>query len=348
MTTLHMKPKHTFRCIGILLLVNLLLINSSFASLQESESYSLPLGIALESWPYPYAVTFLPLEVDGQPVRLAYMDVSPSAPANGRVVVLLHGKNFYGSYWEGTINALSGAGYRVIVPDQVGFGKSSKPDVHYSFDLLAANTVQLIDTLGIQRIAVVGHSMGGMLAVRLARNYPQRVSHVILENPIGLEDYRFTIPPQPTRKTYESELSEVEPAKIRAFFRRYVVEWNPEVYERFVEVRTRVALSGEYPRWARASALTYQMIYQQPVRHEFGLIRTPTLLIIGQEDRTVVGGNLVPEEVRKMLGQYPELGKAAARDIPGSKLVELKNVGHIPHLEVPDVFNQELLAFVQP
>jgi pimeloyl-ACP methyl ester carboxylesterase len=190
--------------------------------------------------------------------------------------------------------------------------------------------------------------MGGMLAVRLARNYPQRISHLILENPIGLEDYRFAIPPQPTSKMYENELKEVDPAKIRAFFRRYVVEWKPEVYERFVEVRTRVALSGEYPRWARASALTYQMIYQQPVRHEFGLIRTPTLLIIGQEDRTVVGGNLVSEEVRKTLGQYPELGKAAARDIPESKLVELKNVGHIPHLEVPDVFNQERLAFVQP
>jgi pimeloyl-ACP methyl ester carboxylesterase len=348
MIPLRMKAKHTFRCIGTLLLANILSINGSFASPQGSETYSLPLGIALESWPYAYAVQYLPLEVDGQPVRFAYMDVPPAGMANGRVVVLLHGKNFYGSYWEGTANALAGAGYRVVVPDQVGFGKSSKPDVHYSFDLLAANTVRLMDTLGIPSAAVVGHSMGGMLAVRLARNYPQRVFHLVLENPIGLEDYRFAIPPQPTSKVYESELREVDPAKIRAFFRRYVVEWKPEVYERFVEVRARVSLSGEYPRWARASALTYQMIYQQPVRHEFGLIRTPTLLIIGQEDRTVVGGNLAPEEVRKTLGQYPELGKAAARDIPGSKLVELKNVGHIPHLEVPDAFNNELLAFVKP
>jgi pimeloyl-ACP methyl ester carboxylesterase len=348
MTPLRMKAKYAFRCIGTLLLVNVLSINSPFASPQGEEIYSLPLGIALESWPYPYAVQYLPLEVDGQPVRFAYMDVPPAGMANGRVVVLLHGKNFYGSYWEGTANALVGAGYRVIVPDQVGFGKSSKPDVHYSFDLLAANTVRLMDTLGIPSAAVVGHSMGGMLAVRLARNYPQRISHLVLENPIGLEDYRFAIPPQPTNKVYESELKEVDPAKIRAFFRRYVVEWKPEVYERFVEVRARVSLSGEYPRWVRASALTYQMVYQQPVRHEFGLIRTPTLLIIGQEDRTVVGGNLASEEVRKTLGQYKELGKAAARDIPGSKLVELKNVGHIPHLEVPDAFNNELLAFVKP
>jgi hypothetical protein len=53
MIFLHMKPKHAFSCIGIFLLVNTLSMNSSFASLQESEPYSLPLGIALESWPYP-------------------------------------------------------------------------------------------------------------------------------------------------------------------------------------------------------------------------------------------------------------------------------------------------------
>ncbi|MBA3506592.1 MAG: hypothetical protein H0T80_12540 [Betaproteobacteria bacterium] len=74
------------------------------------------------------------------------------------------------------------------------------------------------------------------------------------------------------RKFIESELNGGDPKKIREFLQRYVVEWKPEMYEHFVEVRARLALSGEYPRWAKASALTYQMIYQQPVRHEFGLI----------------------------------------------------------------------------
>jgi hypothetical protein len=105
----------------------------------------------------------------------------------------------------------------------------------------------------------------------------------------------------------------------RQFVRRYFVDWKPE-YERFVEVRARVSLSGEFARWAKAAALTYQMIYQQPVRHEFGLIKAPTLLVIRQEDRTVVGGNFVSEDIRRTLGQYPQLGKQASRDIPGSKL----------------------------
>jgi pimeloyl-ACP methyl ester carboxylesterase len=278
---------------------------------------------------------------------MAYMDVAPTAPANGRTVVLLHGKNFYGSYWEGPARELAGQGFRVVIPDQVGFGKSAKPTIHYSFDLLAASTMKVLDHLNVQRAAVVGHSMGGMLGVRIARNYPDRTEQLVLENPIGLEDYRFKVPPRETRVAFEEELRNTDPEKIRAFLRRYVVEWRPEVYERFVEVRTRITLSGEYPRWAMASALTYQMIYQQPVRHEFGLIKVPTMLVIGQADRTTIGRGQVTEDVIRTMGQYPQLGRDAARDIPGSKLVEIENCGHIPHLEVPERFNRELVGFLK-
>jgi pimeloyl-ACP methyl ester carboxylesterase len=312
-------------------------------------TYTQPLGIAMEEWPYPFPVQYLTLEHEGEPLRMAFMDVppAPQSTSNGRTVVLMHGKNFYGSYWETTIRALTSSGFRVIVPDQIGFGKSSKPDVPYSFDWLAANTARLLDSLQIPRAAVVGHSMGGMLAVRFARNYPERTSHLVLENPIGLEDYRFKIPPQTTQQAYESELKNTDAAKYRAFVRNYVVDWKPQVYEPFVEARSRVTQSGEYPRWAKSAGLTYQMIYQQPVRHEFGLLRMPTLLVIGQEDRTFLGRGTVAPEVAATMGQYPQLGRAAARDIPGSRLVEMNNVGHIPHLEVPAQFHTALLDFLR-
>ena len=336
--------KRLNRATLLLLLFCILAASPAFPQNQPNVDLT-PLGIALEEYPYPFPVKYLAFEIDGQPVRMAYMDVAPTESTNGRTVVLLHGKNFYGSYWENTMKAFAQAGYRVVVPDQIGFGKSSKPDINYSFDLLAANTARLLDELRIERAAIVGHSMGGMLAVRFARTYPERTSHLILENPIGLEDYRFKIPPQPLQKLYESELNQTADA-FRQFVRRYFVEWKPE-YERFAEVRARQSLSGEFPRWAKASALTYQMIYQHPVRHEFGLIKTPALLVIGQEDRTVVGGNFVPEDVRRTLGQYPQLGKQASRDIPGSKLVELPRVGHLPHLESPAAFHQAVLEFMR-
>ncbi len=311
----------------------------------KGPEYTEPLGIGLEGVEYPYPVHFVSVPIEGQPLRMAYMDVRPAGSADGRTALLLHGKNFYGSYWAGPIAALAGAGFRVVVPDQIGFGKSSKPDIHYSFDLLARNTARLLDHLGIEKAAVVGHSMGGMLAVRLARNYPDRITHLVLENPIGLEDYRMKVPPVETSHFFRREMSQTA-ADYRKFIRRYVVRWDPALYEPFVAARSRIMLSGEYPRWAQASALTYQMIYQQPVRHEFGLIRTPTLLVIGQADRTTLGRGLVPPEVLDTLGRYPELGRAAAKDIPGSRLVELEDVGHIPHLESPERFHTALLDFL--
>src|ERR1700734_271975 len=130
-----------------------------------------PYGIGLEGFPYPYPVSLLPLVNDGEQLRMAYMDVAP-AQANGRVVVLLHGRNFPSSYWAPEIKVLTEAGYRVVGPDQIGFGKSSKPSGELHFDNLARNTIALLDHLGIAKADIVAHSLGGMLAVRIARAYP--------------------------------------------------------------------------------------------------------------------------------------------------------------------------------
>jgi pimeloyl-ACP methyl ester carboxylesterase len=309
--------------------------------------YTKPLGIAMDEWNYPFPVRFRQFTIEGDPVRMAYMDVSPRVAGQAPgAVVLLHGKNFYGSYWENTIRALSDAGFRVIVPDQIGFGKSSKPDVHYSFDLLAANTIGLLDELKVDRFTAVGHSMGGMLAVRIARNYPDRVVQLVLENPIGLENYRQAgVPARSFEQVYENELAQT-PEKIRDYFKTYFPAWKPE-YEHLVEPAARMTLSGEFPRWAKASALTYQMILQQPVRQDFHLIKQPTLLVIGQADRTAVGKASAQPEARKMMGNYPELGRAAQKDVPDAKLVELEGVGHIPHIQAADKFHAALLDFLR-
>jgi pimeloyl-ACP methyl ester carboxylesterase len=72
-----------------------------------------------------------------------------------------------------------------------------------------------------------------------------------------------------------------------------------------------------------------------------------TLLVIGQADRTVVGKARVKKELLATVGQYPELGRKTATLIPGAKLVELANVGHIPHMEMKDTFHEVLLNFLK-
>jgi len=164
-----------------------------------------PFGIALEGFPYPYPVHLFPVVQEGEKLRMAYMDVAPKGEANGRTILLLHGRNFPSSYWQGVIEALTGAGYRVVVPDQIGFNKSSKPAFDLHFDQLARNTQALLDELEIDKVSIIGHSMGGMLSVHFARTYPERVDQIVLAAPIGLEDYRLYVPPIPAERLMELE-----------------------------------------------------------------------------------------------------------------------------------------------
>jgi len=120
-----------------------------------------PLGVELENYEYPYPVEYMQLDVQGKELKMAYMDVHPDHP-NGKSIMLMHGKNFTGAYWAQTAEDLSKAGFRVIIPDQIGFGKSSKPvDIQYSFQMLAQSTKAILDSLGVEKTSVLGHSMGG-------------------------------------------------------------------------------------------------------------------------------------------------------------------------------------------
>lgn len=320
--------------------------SAAVAASPAAPVYTQPLGIALESWPYPYPVSFLPLQIDGQQVRMAYMDIAPSGAPNGRTVVLLHGKNFGSDYWRGVIAELSARGYRVVAPDQIGFGKSSKPDIDYSFDLLARNTLALLDALHLQRIDLLGHSTGGMLAIRFALTYPRRVAHLVLEDPIGLEDYRRAEPPQTLDTWYRQQLA-MTPAAYRRFFHNYFAHWQPAYEHELVEPYARMLLSGEYPRLAKASALAYLMIYRQPVVYELPDLRVPTLIVVGAEDHTAVGKQFAPPQIAARLGNFPKLGRAAARAIPGGQFVEIENSGHIPHLEQPAQFYAAIERFLE-
>ena len=291
-----------------------------------------------------YPVEFFPVQIERQDLRMAYRDVRPTGPANGITVLLLHGKNFSGFYWERVIRLLAARGYRVVAPDQIGFGASSRPDIHYSFHQMAANTKALLDRLGIASVVVLGHSMGGMLAVRFTLLYPGMVDKLVLEDPIGLEDYRTFVPYASVEELYKGELN----ANYEGFLnyqKGYYTSWKPE-YEQYVRDQAWVLGTGEYPRAALASALTSEMVYQQPVCYEFSRIERPTLLIIGREDRTVPGKARLSPEMKAIAGDYPKLGKKAQEKIRGSKLVEIQGAGHIPHIERPEAFDQALLAFL--
>jgi len=315
----------------LLIAVSLLIINQSNA--QKTDT----LSITLEGVKYPYAVKFFPIHTEGQDIKMAYMDVAPTGTANGKTVILFHGKNFGGYYWGNVIKALTAIGYRVVVPDQIGFGKSSKPFIHYSFHQLASWNKRLLDTLGVQKTVVLGHSMGGMLATRFALMFPEKTEKLLLENPIGLEDYKTFVPYVNTEQQYQTELKTTSESVRKYYQGSYFTYWKPE-YEYLVNIAGGVTFSADYPRWAKVAAMTFTMIYEQPVVYEFQNIKVPTVLFIGKEDKTIVGKGLLTSDQQAIHGQYKLLGKQTAAKIPGAKIIEFEACGHIPHIEIPTEF----------
>ncbi|WP_374035008.1 alpha/beta fold hydrolase [Bdellovibrio bacteriovorus] len=288
----------------------------------------------LSTYQYPFPVHFYTFKSQGQDLNMAYMDIAPAQENNKGTIVLLHGKNFPGAYFETLIRSLSGEGFRVIVPDQIGFGKSTKPAYYqYSFHALAQNTQNLLKSLNIDKYKLLGHSMGGMVASRMSLMFPDSITQLFLVNPIGLEDWKTMTSYRPVEDGFKGELaSSAEKIKQYQLDSYYDGKWKPE-YDKWLEIPTGWILGPDYSVIAWNAALTSDMVFTQPVIYEFKNIKAPTVLIIGQRDRTAIGKAWASEENKKKMGNYPALGKQAARLIPKAKLEELKGLGHMPFIE---------------
>jgi pimeloyl-ACP methyl ester carboxylesterase len=299
-----------------------------------------PGSITCEDVPYPFPVSYLPLTLYGQDVRIAFMDVAPSGPANGHTVVLLHGNNFAGFYFGSAIEAFRKEGFRVIVPDQIGYGRSSKPIIPYHFADMARNTRAILKSLTIDKAMIVGHSMGGMLAARFATQYPDVTERLVLYNPIGLTDGRFDRPFGGADEAYKQTLASTYQS-IRASIMRYVAHnpaaWTPE-FETYTRIRYAWTLSADWPRLAMVQTLINQVQYLDPVVDDWAHIKAPTLVFGGAED-TLPGSAAVFKERMKFIADTIPNGKARLLLLPG--------LGHVPHMEAPEQTFPPLVAFLK-
>ena len=314
------------------------------ATADEGPAY----GPELEGFEYPLPVQRFVFQSQRQQVQMGYLDAQPER-ANGRTIVLLHGKNFCAATWEGTMRFLQSKGFRVIVPDQIGFCKSSKPaSYQYTFQQLAHNTKALLDSIGVQRFTVMGHSTGGMLATRIALMFPQQVEQLVMVNPIGLEDWKAEGVPSLSLDQWHAREKQITAERIRNYERvtYYVNEWRPE-YERWVQMIAGMFRGPGRELVAWHSALTYDMIFTQPVVYEFPQLRVPTLLLFGERDGTAIGKDISPPEVKARLGDYPKLARRTAAAIPGAKLVLFPELGHAPQMQDPEHFHAALLEGIR-
>jgi pimeloyl-ACP methyl ester carboxylesterase len=201
---------------------------------------------------------------------------------------------------------------------------------------MAANTRKLLQTLGVSRAVIMGHSMGGMLTARFASSYPDVTERVVIYAPIGLTDIRWGQRWRTADEAYKDTMAQSRDQLYQGFhatIRRYFPApgaWKPE-YERYVRILYAPTLSGDWPRLAMVRAIYRQITFLDPVVHDWAHIKARTL---------VIGGELDGQD-------FPKLAKHVADTVPTAELVVLPKLGHVAHLEAPEMFYPPLLKFLK-
>lgn len=300
----------------------------------------------LNSYRYPFSVNTYHFSSQGESLKMAYMHLAPTKP-DLPSILLLHGKNFNGAYWEETAIMLNEMGYGVVIPDQIGFGKSSKPiEYQYSFEALAQNTRGLLDYLQVDQVHVIGHSMGGMLASRFALLYPKTTEKVTLVNPLGLENYLRYVQYKDIDFFYRNEL-QLTPERIRNYQKTYYYDgaWSDR-YESLAAPLIGWVNGPDWDKLAMISARVYDMIFTGPVVEEFKYFQMPANLIIGTRDRTGPGRDWKRVGSDYELGRYDRLGAEVQRNSPNVNVIELGDYGHAPQIENFEVFKEALQSIL--
>lgn len=299
-----------------------------------------PGSISCDECPYPYPSNYLDISVYSQDVRISYMDIAAQGAPNGHSVLLLHGNNFGGFYFKAIIDGLTREGFRVVVPDQIGYGRSSKPIMQYTLSDMARNSRAILTSLKIEKVMVIGHSMGGMLSARFASLYPDVVERLLVYNPIGLVDTRHGRAGGNVDEQYKGALNATY-ASVKAGLMRYVAHnpaaWNDE-FEKYARIRYAWTLGADWPRLAMVQTLTGALISGDPVVYDWAHIKAPTLAFGGAEDVLPGSAKLFQERMKVLADTVPN---------GNGKLQLIAGLGHVPHLEDAAKTIPPMVAFLK-
>jgi 3-oxoadipate enol-lactonase len=245
----------------------------------------------------------------------------------GEPLVMIMGVSSDQSSWKHQINFFK-KHYRVITFDNRGSGNSEKPKGTYSTKMMADDTIQLLDYLGIDQAHIMGISMGGMIAQEIAINSPQRVMKVVLANTYACNDKKSNGSTLEMYKAVRYSPRNTGTALTTMAFNRplyrLIAILQARIRSRFtgasVKAEIKVGFIGQI------GACTYHNALER-----LPLIKAPTLVISGTQDKVV----------------KPSSSEVLAMMIPNARLVKIENGSHVMNIEMRKVFNQEVLRFLK-
>jgi len=257
------------------------------------------------------------------------------AGAGGRPLFAVHGFTGAKEDFADHLDRLGAAGWHTVAPDLRGHGDSDHPvgQDAYDFEVFAGDLLALADALDWDRFALLGHSMGGMVAQFVALQAPTRVRALVLMDtssgpPEGIEPEQVEIGAAVVRQQGMAVLCELQeaqaendplatPASVRLRRER------PEL----VEYGHRNTLASAPDMWL---SMTTRMLGQDDRLDRLASLEMPVLVLVGEQDRPFVGSS-----------------ERMAKAIPGARLVVIPDAGHSPQVENPEAWWAALTAFLE-
>lgn len=270
--------------------------------------------------------------VDG--VDVAYID----SGGTGSPVVLIHGLSSYMGFWEYQVPAFAER-HRVLALDLPGYGASSRPDAPCTPPWYAGVVATWMRQVGVPRATLVGHSMGGQIAITLALDHPDQVDRLVLAAPAGLERFQSGHAQFMKQFWHESRALDASEEEIRANFTTLVFNRADDGVERLIEERVRLGRSPAFAGTSVAVSRSIAGIVDFPVWDRLPELRVPTLVVFGSEDR------MIPNPIFTG-GRSATIANVALERIPGSEVVVIPGAGHTVHHDDPTAFNAAVERFL--
>ena len=270
--------------------------------------------------------------------RLAYVELNPEG---ARTVIFLHGLGSYLKFWRYQLDEFAGKGYRVLALDMLGYGKSDKPaSFPYTMEAMADVVRAFAHRVEADKPILVGHSMGGQVALSFAIRYPDELAALVLTSPAGFEEFGdkekrwlekvFTVNLVAGANEYEIWGN----IRYNNFYR-----WRPEL-EWLVEERVRTTKDPTFRSYAYANVKSVRGLAANDfVRQNLEKIRVPAVIVHGDKDRLIPNPFLHGGTTKGVM----EYGHA---HIHGSKLVTLEGCGHTVQMDCAEEYNHAVLAFL--
>ncbi|PKV67328.1 alpha/beta fold hydrolase [Pontibacter ramchanderi] len=268
-------------------------------------------------------------------VNVAYTDEGKGP----ETLIFIHGLGSYSPAWNKNVSELS-QHYRCIAIDLPGYGKSDKAGITAGMASYASQVLALMDALQLKQVTLVGHSMGGQIALTAALQAPQRIKYLILAAPAGIETFteqqkqlfKMTVTPESVQKTTPEQVV----ANFKVNFHQM-----PADAQYMVDDRLKMTESAAFGDYSAAVAGSVAAMVDEPVYEQLPQVQVPTLIIFGAQDALIPNRYLNPNLTTQAVAE-------TARDrIPNSKLVVLPEAGHFLQYEQANAFNQAIRDFLK-